>query len=191
MESSDLAHLPGRGVQISRLAREASLYRPGAAPGGKEEAAPGGRRGEGPRLLAPQRPLQGPGSAAFCAVPGLTCGGAGTGAHTWRGPRGLWRSPQKNSGRCLTPPPTPQPGSGTLTEALIPRARGRAISVWERGGEMLEKVSLQSVHDPDFNRFLPLGGGKCGGLNCHLPAPLPLLFAIQCLERGPAALHEG
>lgn len=60
MESSDLAHLPGRGVQISRLAREASLYRPGAAPGGKEEAARG-EEGGGSQAAGSAAPPAGPG----------------------------------------------------------------------------------------------------------------------------------
>ena len=66
MESSYLAHLPGRGIQTSPLAWDASLYRPGAARGREK-----GRRRRGaewvlsPALLPPQRHLQGPKSAAL------------------------------------------------------------------------------------------------------------------------------
>lgn len=72
VESSELAHLPGRGVQISRFARNASLYRPGAARGWERGGGPGGRggyRGGGSHAAPSAAPPAGPGKRGVCAGP--------------------------------------------------------------------------------------------------------------------------
>lgn len=112
MESSDLAHLPGRGVQISPLARDASLYRPRAASGWERGGGRRGRSGDGSRAAPSAAPPAGRGFG-----PGLlrTCGeDTGQGAHSGRGARGHG-APSKSAagkrvrGRCLTPAPGQSP----------------------------------------------------------------------------------
>lgn len=72
-ESSDLVHLPGRGVQISAVARDASFYRSGAARGWERGGSRGGRGGDGSRAApsaappaGPEKRLSGPGLARSC-----------------------------------------------------------------------------------------------------------------------------
>lgn len=79
MERSDLAHLPGRGVQISQLAQHASLYRPGAARGWEGGGRPGGRGGGGSRTAPSAAPPAGPEKRAF---------GPGSWAHLGRRQKG-------------------------------------------------------------------------------------------------------
>lgn len=71
--SSDLAHLPGRSVQISLRASDTSLYRPGAARGWDGAGGRPGAAGEGPARRPPQRLLQG-GRSALAPGPGRTAG---------------------------------------------------------------------------------------------------------------------
>lgn len=103
MESSDLAHLPGRGVQISQLAQDASLYRPGAARWWEGGGRPGGRGGGGSRTAPSAAPPAGPEKRAF---------GPGSWAHLGRTRRGHGGGSKEGHllkcwSRCLTPgPPT-------------------------------------------------------------------------------------
>lgn len=151
VESSELAHLPGRGVQISRFARNASLYRPGAARGWERGGGPGGRggiEGEGPMPLPLQRPLQGPGSAASVPALGRTCGRVGSGARAGRERRGLQSSPQKPWGQ-VSHPSSPLWDSHRNSDSQRKRSSGQSLE------GMLENGFAGSARCTDFNRFFP------------------------------------
>lgn len=126
MESSYLAHLPGRGVQTFSLAWDASLYRPGAARGRERGGGGGGGMGVSPALLPPQRHLQGPKSAALvhasrapvaAPVEGRTQAGAQGGAGGRRAP-GKGAAGRSVRGQCLTP------ALGQSPRLRVPKERG-------------------------------------------------------------------
>ena len=85
-ESSDLVHLPGRGVQISALARDASFYRPGAARGWERGGRRGGRSGAGSRAALSAAPPAGPEKLRSCPGLARSCRDAHKGAHRMGAP---------------------------------------------------------------------------------------------------------
>lgn len=184
MEKSGLAHVPGSGVQISRFAWDASLYRPGAAGGWGGGGGPGGRSTGGSRAA--------PGAAppAGREKPGLLCRPLGARAllaaprahlRRRRGDRASrqGRAPKK---RCHPTPPAPRQSP----RLQVPRERSRAASVYWGCFKITAARALTASSPPHTPRRHGAGSGE------HLPPHSPCYLPPAVWKGGqPCCMNGG
>lgn len=177
-ESSDLVHLPGRGVQISALARDASFYRAGAARGWERGGSRGGRGGDGSRAAPSAAPPAGPEKRR--SGPGLARSGrdARKGAHRVGAPG------KGAAGRGVRGFLTPALGQSRRLGSLEKR-----VESTRRLKGMLENFFLESV--PAAQALTASSAREELWGSESTPLPAPQFFRPYCLETGWLCCETG